>query len=412
MLLPSQYKPNRLIFSKIRILSYITRFGHQVTWIVSSQRGRQPEQFSLDGVEVYAIPYRHFFPGNIFLAKYFNKIAHSFNRMRSILKIFREGKYDLIIVQMTELDVCDGLIASYIRRRYKVPFVFDLPNPLEVWEAAKLVSPKLRFWDYLFVKFIEFAKKCLLHQADLTLAISGRLKDDLTKRKGIPESRIMVAPEGVDTEVFSLGDPRRVAEEYQFHGSRVMIYEGTLSKARGLSLLIEAFSKVRMEIPRVKLLVVGEGDDEENLKNLAHDLRIKDDVVFTGQVPQLEVPDFIAAADIGLSPVPPTTFYKFSSPIKLFEYMAMAKPVVANEEIPEHQNVLEESGGGVLVPFKHEAFANAIIELILNPERAAEMGRRGREWVVQNRSHEVLARRVEERYIELIQSRGGSVDTT
>lgn len=67
----------------------------------------------------------------------------------------------------------------------------------------------------------------------------------------------------------------------------------------------------------------------------------------------------------------------------MFEYMAMAKPVVANEEIPEHKEVFEESGGGISVPF-------------------GAMGRKGREWVVRNRTYEILARQVEERYLELL----------
>lgn len=403
MLLPFLYEPNKLIYSKIRMLSYLTHFGHQVTWIVSSQQDRQYQQFSLDSVKVYAIPYCHFFPGNSILAKSFNKIPHTFSRMRLILNIFRKGKYDLMLVQT---DVFDGLVAAYIKKRYKVPFVFDLPNPLEMWEAVKIASPKYRFWYYLFAKFHEFASKRLLHQADLILAISEWLKDDLIRCKGIPESRIMLAPEGVNAEVFSPRDEGRIVEKYQFHDSKVVIYEGTLSKARKLSLLIEAFSKVKMEREGVKLLVVGEGDDEKNLKNIAERLRIRDDVIFTGQVSQSEVPDFIAAAEVGVSPVPPLTFYKFSSPTKMFEYMAMAKPVVANREIPEHKEVLEESGGGVLVPFTSDAFAEAIIGLLDDPRRAADMGRMGKDWVIENRSHEVIARQLEARYLELVRIKG------
>ena len=94
-----------------------------------------------------------------------------------------------------------------------------------------------------------------------------------------------------------------------------------------------------------------------------------------------------------------------SSPIKLFEYMAMAKPAVANEEIPEQKEVLGESGAGILVPFTPEAFADAIIELLDNPERAAEMGQRGRQWVVKNRSYESLARQIEQGYFELVKGR-------
>ena len=154
----------------------------------------------------------------------------------------------------------------------------------------------------------------------------------------------------------------------------------------------------------MKLLMVGEGGDKGNPRRLATELGVGDDVVFTGKVSHPEVPNFIAAADIGVSPVPPLSFYKLSSPIKLFEYMAMAKPVVANEEIPEQKEVLGESGGGILVPFTPGAFADAIIELLANPERATEMGRMGREWVLKNRTCELLARRLEKRYLELLEA--------
>ncbi len=85
----------------------------------------------------------------------------------------------------------------------------------------------------------------------------------------------------------------------------------------------------------------------------------------------------------------------------MIEYMAMAKPVVANEEIPEHREVIEQSGGGILVPYTPESFAEAIIELSDNPEKAAEMGQRGREWVLKNRTNEILARQVEAKYLRL-----------
>jgi len=79
--------------------------------------------------------------------------------------------------------------------------------------------------------------------------------------------------------------------------------------------------------------------------------------------------------------------------------------VVANEEIPEHTEVLGQSAGGVLVPFTPGAFAKACIQLLDNPRKAAAMGRRGREWVVRNRNYEILARRVEERYYRLLEER-------
>ena len=147
--------------------------------------------------------------------------------------------------------------------------------------------------------------------------------------------------------------------------------------------------------------MVGDGNDKSNLERLVKDLGIKDDVVFTGQVYFHEVPNFIAAADIWVSPIPPLDFFKLSSPIKMFEYMAMGKPVVANEEIPEQKEVIQESGGGDLVKFENNAFTEGIIKLLDNPGMAEEMGKKGKEWVERNRSYDVLAHQLEKRYFEL-----------
>ena len=400
MLLPYYYKPDMLIYARQEIFSYITHFGHQVTWVISSEEDHQPQPLPLNGIKVYTIPYQHHSSRDWVLFRIFNRINYALRRARFILNIFRREKYDLIFVRN---DVFDGLTAAYIKRRYKIPFVFELANPLEQeWETYKIMQQKPLPVLYLFTRFSKFLNMRLLHQADLVLPINQWLKDDLTKHKGIPGSKVMPISVGVDAKEFRGRDGREIIEEYQLSSSRVVIYEGVLDKIRNLSILLQAFSKVKRERQGVKLLIVGDGDDKENLQNLAHELGIQDEIIFTGRVPQSEVPDFIAAADIGVSPIPPLSFYKLSSPIKLFEYMAMAKPVVANEEILEQKDVLEQSGGGILVPFTPEALAQAIVELVDNPQKAAEMGQKGREWVMKNRSYEILARQVEEKYLELV----------
>jgi len=389
-----------LIFPSLKILSHITHFGHHVIWVISSEKDSQPKQLYFGDIEAYAIPRCHYFPGNSIVARGFNKPFHIFKKIRFVIKIFQEGKYNLIFARD---DPFDGLIAIYIKRKYKVPFIFELPNSLEQeWEILKIRRMKPELLYYLIAKSKKFLRTYLLHHADLVLPISKWLKDDLIKHKRVPESKIMVFPEGADVEVLPTREREKIVEKYQLNNLKVIIYQGTLDKARSLKILLRGFLKVVKEREAVKLLIIGEGDDKEDLQNLVEDLGIKDEVIFTGRVPQSEVLDFIAAADVGVSPVPPLSFYKFSSPIKLFEYMAAGKPVVANEEIPEHKEVLEESGGGILTPFTPEAFADAISDLLDNPEKAAEMGRRGREWVAKNRSYEVLARQVEERYLSLI----------
>ena len=90
--------------------------------------------------------------------------------------------------------------------------------------------------------------------------------------------------------------------------------------------------------------------------------------------------------------------------VKIFEYMAMAKPVVANEEIFEHKEVLEQSGGGLLVAYAKEQFAEAILKLLNNTKMARQMGKMGRYWVNNNRTYEILARNLEKRCSNLFSS--------
>jgi len=403
MLLPvPRYGKNMLVYPQIGICSYLANFGHEVSWVIWSDGKQQVQPFSLGNIRIYATPEIHYFPTRFLPGRILNKIPNRIKRTRYILKIFKEGNYNLILARD---DVFDGLLAAYIGRRHEVPFVFQLANPLEqTWEYYKIEYKKTRVWyypNYVAAKFTKFLANRLLREADLIVLISKWLRDHLA-RQGIPEMKIMPCPSGVDIQVFSDKDGKGLREKYGLDNLSVIIYVGTLGKGRYLEVLIRAFSQLRRKKANAKLLVVGEGSDEDNLKILVKELGIESDVIFTGQVPQAGVPDFIAASDIGVSPVPPLFFYKLSSPIKVFEYMAMGKPVVANEEIPEHKEVLEESGGGILVPFTPEAFASAIVTLLDNPEQAAEMGRRGREWVLTNRSYELLARKLEKRFFGTI----------
>jgi glycosyltransferase involved in cell wall biosynthesis len=405
MLLPfPRYGENMRVPPQIGICSYLTSFGHEVIWVIWSDDDCQVQQFFYNDVQVYITPQIQYFSGSSIFTKILNKILNTLRRMRFILKIFKEGKYNLIFVRD---DVFDGLIAAYIKKRHKVPFVFELSNPLEMeWELCKIHNRKPRFLYYSIAKLNKFIATHLLRKADLILPISKWLKGDLVG-KGIPESKIVPVPEAVELEAFRERDRVDIREKYQLGNSRVIVYIGVMGKARYPEFLIRAFTKVRRERKDVKLLMVGKGykGDVVNLQRFADNFGMKDDVIFTGWVPHSEIPNFIAAANVGVSSVPPFSFYKMSSPIKMFEYMAMGKPVVANEEIPEHKEVLEESGGGILVPFIAEAFADAIVELLDNPQRAADMGRRGREWVVKNRTYQILARQVERRYQELLMNR-------
>ena len=401
MLLGNRYDPKMRIAPQIGIASYITNFGHDVTWVLSSEVIKEVQETNFNDVRVFVVPCRY---SEGFL-KIVTTVLYALRRMRFLFNNFKKEKYNMVFVRDGIFDV---FLALYLKRRYKIPFVFEMSNPIEQsWEFYKRYHSNRKYRGYIKPKIEAYILMHALHKADLVLPISKWLKEDFAKKE-IERSKILPLPEGIDPDRFSDSDGEAIRRRYNLNDLKVVIYVGTIDAMRKLDVLIHAFSKVKKSIENVKLLMVGDGNDKSNLERLAGELGIKDNVVFTGQVYSHEVPNFIAAADIGVSPVPPLDFYKLSSPIKMFEYMAMGKPVVANEEIPEQKEVIEESGGGVLVKFDAESFADGIIELLDDPERAKEIGRKGHEWVVKNRSYEAMARQVEKRYFILLSGR----DTT
>ena len=126
-------------------------------------------------------------------------------------------------------------------------------------------------------------------------------------------------------------------------------------------------------------------------------------MVFTGQLPHAEALEYVREADVCVSPFYTTPILNSTSPTKLVEYMLMGKAVVANEH-PEQQLVIEESGAGYCVAYDEEAFAQAILALLRAPELAREMGERGRRYVLERRSYEVIASQVERQLLHIVQA--------
>ena len=396
LLLPFPHDPDMPVTDITEIYSiygrYMPRLGHKVTWIVKSRgKKREVQEEFFNKVKVYNIPHSR---GSSLLVSIFYGLLYSFRLAKFVTKIFKNEKYDIIQARNS---IFDGLLAIYIKKRYKVPFVFQYSFPIGSYKEREV--NRLRLY---FGKFKSYILNIVLRKADLILPISEWMQKDLVKN-GITESKMMVFPSSVDLDLFSLkvsGDD--VHNRYDLSNSQVIIYIGTMSKLRYLDIVICAFAKVKEKRGDVKLLMVGDGTDRANLEGLANELCLENSIVFTGQVSYFEIPKFIAASDIGIVPVPPLAIYKVSVSTKLREYMAMGKAVVANEEIPDHKEAVEQSEGGILVPFDEGAFAEGIIELLNDQEKIKEMGQKGQEWVMKSSSYEVIAREVEKGYFELL----------
>jgi len=360
---------------------YFRSKRHNIFAIVSSTKMRE---YNWKNIRVYEIP-----------------LNKRFKKMRLTEKIVK--KMDCNIIQVRN-SVVNGIIGLYLKWKYQIPLVFQYTWPiLEAWkEAVKLESRKRLYLEALRVKITDLSYLGIMQKADLVLPISKWMKQYLFFR-GVPESKMLPFPDGVNPKVFSpkvSGEKKR--KELGFGSSPVIVYAGTMDRLRKLDFLIRTFEMVKRKVKDAKLLMVGDGNDKGRLEKIATKQGVRKDVIFTGKVPYFDVPLFLAASNVAVSPIPPSNLYKVSSPLKVFEYMGAGKPVVANKEIPEQREVIRESQGGLLSAYEEENFAEAIIELLNNPYICEEMGKKGRKWVVTHRSYKKIAMKVESAYFKLL----------
>ena len=186
-----------------------------------------------------------------------------------------------------------------------------------------------------------------------------------------------IIPNGIDVDHFA----RNITPWPQYQdGKTNILFVGRLEKRKGLKYLLEAYSRLKWDLPNIRLIVVGPGQpDRDSFRIIG--ARGLQDVVFAGKVNYDDLARYYATADIFCSPA--TGSESFG--IVLLEAMAASKPVVASE-IEGYKGIVEHEEQGLLFPRKDsEALASALARLIENPELARRLGAKGRETVEQYR---------------------------
>ena len=202
-----------------------------------------------------------------------------------------------------------------------------------------------------------------------------------------------IIPNGIDIDHFT-----RNAEPWPQYrdGKTNILFVGRLEKRKGLKYLLDAYSRIKWDLPETRLLVVGAGTpDKESHRILA--ARALKDVEFIGPVSHEDLPRYYASADIFCSPA--TGFESFG--IVLLEAMAAGKPVVASN-IEGYASIVSDGREGILIPPRNgEALSAALARLVQDPSLRRQMGDEGKLTVEQYRWSEV-AQRVEEYYYQCL----------
>lgn len=272
----------------------------------------------------------------------------------------------------------NALPALHTARRRGIPLVYEVRA---FWEDAAVDHGTYTegSWRYRLVKAME-TRVC--RRADHVTVLCRSLKADLVRR-GVPEDRITVIPNGIHPETFRPGAPdETLRRRWALHGKTVVGFIGSFYRYEGLDLLVRAFAGLASRYPDLVLLLVGGGETEEALKRLVRDLDsssgppvsteapLASRVLFPGRIPHERIQGVYDLMDILVYPRYAMRLTELVTPLKPLEAMAMGKPLVASD-VGGHRELIERGVNGILFPAGNAgALAGAIETLLRFPDLA------------------------------------------
>jgi len=327
---------------------------------------------------------------NIYLVKEFLDI-HPFRGLtRSItslvigFNLIRKRNIDIIYERHHVFDI--GIILSKV---FKIPCVLEVNGILiDEVKVSGSYGPTLQKAVYLI-------ENLLIRHANCIIAVTPGIKDDFVKR-GIDKKKVHVIPNGANIDLFKPINRDKSAEcigldkKYKY-----ICFVGNLAPWQGVEYLIKSTSMILKRCPDVRFLIVGNGTMQGDLEALAEELGVPDKFIFTGVIPYEKVPLYINASDLCVAPFIVARNAKIGlSPLKIYEYLACGKPVVASD-IPGVSDILKKSCGGIVVtPEAPRELADVIIKMLGNKDLLEEMGSNSRKYVVKNHSWSAVAERI------------------
>ncbi len=303
------------------------------------------------------------------------EIYYNWRFIPKAYKVIKKGKPIFIYQRHSIFNVCGAILSQLTG----VPLILEY-NGSEPWVRQK--------WGGLLIlkRLCYFMENFSLRKATIITVVSDVLKEELIKRK-IPAKKILVSYNGVDPEEFNPNiDGSDIRKKYNLNGKIVIGAVSTFGVWHGMSILAKAIKPIIQKFQsqnskfQIHFLFVGDGVERPKCENIIKEDKMEDYVTFTGLVSYKEIPKYLAACDIFVSPHIPNADGSefFGSPTKIFEYMAMGKPIVASK-LGQIREILKDKETAFLVePGNIEELVKAISELVKDEKLRDNLGNKAR----------------------------------
>ena len=291
-------------------------------------------------------------------------VSMLFTYHHEIDKQMKEFKPDILIVH----SILSDYLAMKLSKKNNIPYIFHLIDVEHRLVPFKHLQP--------IGKIIESK---ILKNADKVVVINEKLREYAIKMGANPDKTHVVRA-GIDIERYDPNiDGSEIRGRYGIEKDvLVLFFMGWLYDFSGLKEVALELAKIKDEKTNIKLLIVGDGDAFDDLQKIREENHLDGQIIMTGKQPYERIPEFIATADVCLLPAYNNEIMRDIVPIKMYEYMAMGKPVITTK-LP---GVMGEFGNdhGVIYVDKPENVFKKAVELI-EKGKIGEYGLKARRFV-------------------------------
>ena len=272
------------------------------------------------------------------------------------------GKADFIYERYSLFNFTGVVVAKLCR----LPIILEVNSPFAL--------EQVRDSDIRLHGFAKWTEKAICNLATRVIVVSTPLRRIMVQ-EGVRPEKLEVMTNGVTLEHFqskSMSDAARLSLGIR-DGDTIIGFVGWFRKWHGLENLLAAFEHAGLS-GRAKVMLVGGGQAMPDLRRYVKEHRLENDVIFAGPVPHDKVPEYVSLIDIAVQPAA----NEYCCPMKILEYMAVAKPIVA----PKQENILDvlrdDGEAQYFTPGDVQSLAGALKVLVAAPDRARRMGEKAR----------------------------------
>ena len=326
--------------------------GYQVDIICSKQKDQKEFEF-VDGVSVYRIFVSR---GRGGIIRYIVEYGLFFLLASARLSLLHlKKKYDFIEVDtMPDFLVFAALVPKILGTKVLLYMFENMPELYALEHSINAGHPMVRLLKAIEKLSLKFADK---------IVVTHRLAYRVFSKHGLPRSKFVTVLNVPNERVFSFGfrGKKEKGENYL-----LLVSHGSILQRYGYQTIIRALKLIDSKTHDVRLLIVGEGEYEREIKRLVMELGLETRVDFTGHVPFDEIPTIIGRADIGI--IPMLYSCRYMLPNKLFEYVALRIPTIASA-LPGIKVYFNDDSLMFFEPGNEKDLCSCILELCQNPAK-------------------------------------------